>query len=128
MLFMAILANLIKGAIGAGIDPYIGYGQKEAFAIEHCMQAIMELFPCFSRARMLGWVELSMYSDACPIIKNSPKYFISIVVGVPVAWRQHPVRDGFAHTLATTAHHRAPSLDRFSSGALIDEHGVAVAH
>ena len=40
--------------IGAGIDPYIGYGQKGSFCtIEHCMQAIMELFPYFSRVRML---------------------------------------------------------------------------
>ncbi len=123
--------------IGAGIDPYIGYGQKGSFCtIEHCMQAIMELFPCFSRVRMLrqwgGIVDVS--PDACPIISKTPIEGLYINCGWGTGGFKATPGSGwvFAHTLANNeAHHlNAPfSLDRFSSGALIDEHGAAaVAH
>ena len=123
--------------IGAGIDPYIGYGQKGSFCtIEHCMQAIMELFPCFSRVRMLrqwgGIVDVS--PDACPIISKTPIEGLYINCGWGTGGFKATPGSGwvFAHTLANNeAHHlSAPfSLDRFSSGALIDEHGAAaVAH
>ena len=123
--------------IGAGIDPYIGYGQKGSFCtIEHCMQAIMELFPCFSRVRMLrqwgGIVDVS--PDACPIISKTPIEGLYINCGWGTGGFKATPGSGwvFAHTLANNEAHRlnAPfSLDRFSSGALIDEHGAAaVAH
>ena len=123
--------------IGAGIDPYIGYGQKGSFCtIEHCMQAIMELFPCFSRVRMLrqwgGIVDVS--PDACPIISKTPIEGLYINCGWGTGGFKATPGSGwvFAHTLANNeAHHlNAPfSLDRFYSGALIDEHGAAaVAH
>ena len=123
--------------IGAGIDPYIGYGQKGSFCtIEHCMQAIMELFPHFSRVRMLrqwgGIVDVS--PDACPIISKTPIEGLYINCGWGTGGFKATPGSGwvFAHTLANNeAHHlSAPfSLDRFSSGALIDEHGAAaVAH
>ena len=123
--------------IGAGIDPYIGYGQKGSFCtIEHCMQAIMELFPCFSRVRMLrqwgGIVDVS--PDACPIISKTPIEGLYINCGWGTGGFKATPGSGwvFAHTIANNkAHHlNAPfSLDRFSSGALIDEHGAAaVAH
>ena len=123
--------------IGAGIDPYIGYGQKGSFCtIEHCMQAIMELFPCFSRARMLrqwgGIVDVS--PDACPIISKTPIEGLYINCGWGTGGFKATPGSGwvFAHTLANNEAHQlnAPfSLDRFSSGALIDEHGAAaVAH
>ena len=123
--------------IGAGIDPYIGYGQKGSFCtIEHCMQAIMELFPCFSRVRMLrqwgGIVDVS--PDACPIISKTPIEGLYINCGWGTGGFKATPGSGwvFAHTLANNEAHQlnAPfSLDRFSSGALIDEHGAAaVAH
>ena len=123
--------------IGAGIDPYVGYGQKGSFCtIEHCMQAIMELFPCFSRVRMLrqwgGIVDVS--PDACPIISKTPIEGLYINCGWGTGGFKATPGSGwvFAHTIANNkAHHlNAPfSLDRFSSGALIDEHGAAaVAH
>ena len=123
--------------IGAGIDPYIGYGQKGSFCtIEHCMQAIMELFPCFSRVRMLrqwgGIVDVS--PDACPIISKTPIEGLYINCGWGTGGFKATPGSGwvFAHTLANKEAHQlnAPfSLDRFSSGALIDEHGAAaVAH
>ena len=123
--------------IGAGIDPYIGYGQKGSFCtIEHCMQAIMELFPHFSSVRMLrqwgGIVDVS--PDACPIISKTPIEGLYINCGWGTGGFKATPGSGwvFAHTLANNEAHQlnAPfSLDRFSSGALIDEHGAAaVAH
>ena len=123
--------------IGAGIDPYIGYGQKGSFCtIEHCMQAIMELFPCFSRVRMLrqwgGIVDVS--PDACPIISKTPIEGLYINCGWGTGGFKATPGSGwvFAHTLANNEAHQLNvpfSLDRFSSGALIDEHGAAaVAH
>ena len=39
--------------IGAGIDGYTGYGQRGSYSVvEHTVQAIVELFPIFSRVRM----------------------------------------------------------------------------
>ena len=57
--------------IGAGIDSYLGYGQRGSpHVIEHTAAAIIELFPSFSRVRMNrlwgGIVDVS--PDACPII------------------------------------------------------------
>ena len=123
--------------IGAGIDPYIGYGQKGSFCtIEHCMQAIMELFPYFSRVRMLrqwgGIVDIS--PDACPIISKTPINGLYLNCGWGTGGFKATPGSGwvFAHTLANDEPHQlnAPfSLERFSTGALIDEHGAAaVAH
>lgn len=40
--------------MGAGVDPYIGYGQRGAFhVIERQMAAAVELFPIFARAHLL---------------------------------------------------------------------------
>ncbi|HJL92166.1 MAG TPA: sarcosine oxidase subunit beta family protein [Woeseiaceae bacterium] len=123
--------------IGAGIDPYIGYGQKGSFCtIEHCMQAIIELFPCFSRVRMLrqwgGIVDVS--PDACPIISKTPIDGLYLNCGWGTGGFKATPGSGwvFAHTIANDQAHNlnAPfSLERFSTGALIDEHGAAaVAH
>ena len=123
--------------IGAGIDPYIGYGQKGSFCtIEHCMQAIMELFPYFSRVRMLrqwgGIVDVS--PDACPIISKTPINGLYLNCGWGTGGFKATPGSGwvFAHTLANDEPHQLNtpfSLERFSTGALIDEHGAAaVAH
>ncbi|MEC9415057.1 MAG: sarcosine oxidase subunit beta family protein [Pseudomonadota bacterium] len=123
--------------IGAGIDPYIGYGQKGSFCtIEHCMQAIIELFPCFSRVRMLrqwgGIVDVS--PDACPIISKTPIDGLYLNCGWGTGGFKATPGSGwvFAHTIANDQAHdlnAAFSLERFSTGALIDEHGAAaVAH
>jgi sarcosine oxidase subunit beta len=123
--------------IGAGIDAYIGYGQRGSFhTIEHAMQAIIELFPAFSRVRMLrmwgGIVDVS--PDACPIISKTPVKGLYFNCGWGTGGFKATPGSGwaFAHTIAQDEPHQlnaAFSLDRFSSGALIDEHGAAaVAH
>ncbi|MDE0512743.1 MAG: sarcosine oxidase subunit beta family protein [Gammaproteobacteria bacterium] len=123
--------------VGAGIDGYNGYGQRGSFhTIEHAMQAIIELFPAFSRVRMLrqwgGIVDVS--PDACPIIGKTPVQRLYFNCGWGTGGFKATPGSGwaFAHTIARDEPHElnAPfSLERFTTGALIDEHGAAaVAH
>ena len=123
--------------IGAGIDAYNGYGQRGSFpTIEHAMQAILELFPMFSRVRMLrmwgGIVDVC--PDACPIISRTPVDGLYFNCGWGTGGFKATPGSGwvFAHTIAEDRPHElnAPfNLQRFETGALIDEHGAAaVAH
>ncbi len=123
--------------IGAGIDAYTGYGQRGSFpVIEHTLQAIIELFPVFSRVRMLrlwgGIVDVC--PDACPIVSKTPVQGLYFNCGWGTGGFKSTPGSGwvFAHTMAHDEPHElnAPfSLDRFATGALIDEHGAAaVAH
>ncbi len=123
--------------IGAGIDAYNGYGQRGSFhVVEHAAQAILELFPVFSRVRLLrvwgGIVDIS--PDACPILSKTPVDGLYFNCGWGTGGFKATPGSGwvFAHTMAHDAPHElnAPfSLERFASGALIDEHGAAaVAH
>ena len=123
--------------IGAGIDAYTGYGQRGSFrTIEHAMQAIIELFPAFSRVRMLrhwgGIVDVS--PDACPIIGKTSVQGLYFNCGWGTGGFKATPGSGwaFAHTIARDQPHElnAPfGLERFTTGALIDEHGAAaVAH
>ena len=123
--------------IGAGIDAYNGYGNRGSFhIIEHTMQAIIELFPVFSRVRMLrlwgGIVDVC--PDACPIVSKTPVEGLYFNCGWGTGGFKSTPGSGwvFAHTMAHDEPHElnAPfSLERFASGALIDEHGAAaVAH
>src|SRR6218665_518911 len=76
-----IMSNAVHGylsqsdkgelVIGAGIDGYLGYGQRGSpHVIEHTAAAIIELFPKLSHVRMNrqwgGIVDVA--PDACPII------------------------------------------------------------
>ena len=123
--------------VGAGIDAYTGYGQRGSFhTIEHAMQAIIELFPAFSRVRMLrqwgGIVDVA--PDACPIIGKTPLQGLYFNCGWGTGGFKATPGSGwaFAHTIARDRPHElnAPfGLERFTTGALIDEHGAAaVAH
>lgn len=123
--------------IGAGIDAYNGYGQRGSFqTIEHTMEAIVALFPSFSRVRMLrqwgGIVDVC--PDACPIISKTPVGGLYFNCGWGTGGFKATPGSGwvFAHTIARDQPHtlNAPfALERFTTGALIDEHGAAaVAH
>ncbi len=135
----AYISQSDKGdlVIGAGIDQYLGYGQRGSFqTIEHTLRAIVELFPMLSRVRMNrqwgGIVDVS--PDACPIISKTPVRGLYFNCGWGTGGFKATPGSGwvFAHTLAHDAPHplNAPfSLERFESGRLIDEHGAAaVAH
>lgn len=135
----AYISQSDKGdlVIGAGIDAYTGYGQRGSFpTIEHTLQAIVEMFPVFSRVRMnrqwAGIVDVS--PDACPIIGLTPVRGLYINCGWGTGGFKATPGSGWvlAHTVAQDRPHPLNagfSLDRFASGRLIDEHGAAaVAH
>ncbi len=123
--------------MGAGVDPYNGYGQRGSFhVIEHQMSAAVELFPAFARAHLLrtwgGIVDVTL--DASPIVGLTPVQGMYVncgwgtggFKGVPGAGTS------FAYTIANDKPHvlnESFTLERFETGALIDEHGAAgVAH
>ena len=123
--------------VGAGTDAYNGYGQRGSFhVVEHALQAVCELFPAFSRVRMNrqwgGIVDIC--PDACPIIGKTPVTGLYFNCGWGTGGFKATPGSGFvfADTVAHDTPHplAAPfALQRFHSGALIDEHGAAgVAH
>jgi sarcosine oxidase subunit beta len=123
--------------LGAGIDPYNGYGQRGAVhVIEHQMAAAVELFPIFSRAHVLrtwgGIVDVT--PDASPIVGLTPVEGLYLNCGWGTGGFKATPGSGwvYAHTIAHDEPHElnAPfALGRFATGALIDEHGAAaVAH
>lgn len=123
--------------IGAGIDRYNGYGQRGSFnVVEHTLQAICELFPSFSRVRMnRQWGGIvDTCPDACPIISKTNIDGLYFNCGWGTGGFKATPGSGyvFADTVAKDHPHplAAPfTIDRFHSGALIDEHGAAgVAH
>jgi sarcosine oxidase, subunit beta len=135
----AYISQSDKGdlVIGAGIDSYTGYGQRGSYqTIEHTLQAIVEMFPLFSRVRMNrqwgGIVDVS--PDACPIIGMTPIKGLYINCGWGTGGFKATPSSGWvmAHTVAQDRPHalnEAFSLNRFYNGHLIDEHGAAaVAH
>jgi sarcosine oxidase subunit beta len=123
--------------IGAGIDGYNGYGQRGSYpTIEHTLQAIVELFPIFSRVRMnRQWGGIvDTCPDACPIISATPVENLFFNCGWGTGGFKATPGSGnvFAATLAKGEAHplaKPFSMFRFHNGALIDEHGAAgVAH
>lgn len=123
--------------IGAGIDSYNGYGQRGSYqTIEHTVAAIIELFPIFSRVRMnRQWGGIvDTCPDACPIISKTPVENLYFNCGWGTGGFKATPGSGnvFAASLAKGDMHplaKPFSIDRFYSGALIDEHGAAgVAH
>jgi sarcosine oxidase subunit beta len=123
--------------IGAGIDAYNSYAQRGSFhIIEGQMGALVELFPIFSRLKMLrSWGGIvDTCPDASPIIGKTPVENLFLNCGWGTGGFKATPGSGwtFAYTIAKGEPHplNAPfTLDRFSSGALIDEHGAAgVAH
>ena len=142
-----IMSNAVHGyisqsdkgelVVGAGIDAYTSYGQRGSYGIiEGNIAAIVTLFPSFSRVRMLrqwgGIVDVC--PDACPIIGKTPVRGLYFNCGWGTGGFKATPGSGwvFAHTLARDEPHSlnaAFSLERFYTGALIDEHGAAgVAH
>ncbi len=147
ILHTVVMSNAVHGyisqadkgdlVIGAGIDSYVGYGQRGSYSvIESALAAIVELFPIFSRVRMnRQWAGIvDVCPDACPIIGLTPIKGLYFNCGWGTGGFKATPGSGwvFAHTIAHDSPHalNAPfSLDRFHTGHLIDEHGAAgVAH
>jgi sarcosine oxidase subunit beta len=135
----AYISQSDKGelVIGAGTDQYTSYSQRGSLHVnEHTLQAILEMFPSFSRMRMLrqwgGVVDVT--PDRSPILGKTPIENMFINCGWGTGGFKATPGSGhvFAHTVATGEPNSiaAPfALDRFRSGELVDEHGAAaVAH
>ena len=123
--------------IGAGTDDYISYSQKGSHQIvEGTLNAILELYPIFSRMRMLrqwgGIVDIC--PDASPILSKTSIKGLYFNCGWGTGGFKATPGSGdlFAHTIANDEPHKlnaAFNLNRFISGDLVDEHGAAaVAH
>ena len=123
--------------MGAGVDAYNGYGRRGSFhVIEAQMAAALELFPVFARAHVLrtwgGIVDVS--PDASPIVGPAGPDGLYLNCGWGTGgFKATP---GIGWCLADTVAHERPhplvapfGPARFTTGALIDEHGAAaVAH
>jgi sarcosine oxidase, subunit beta len=123
--------------MGAGVDSYNGYGQRGAFhIIERQMAAAVELFPVFARAHLLRtWAGIvDVCPDASPIVGRTPYDNVYLNCGWGTGGFKATPGLGWclADTIANDQPHEyiAPfTLDRFITGALVDEHGAAaVAH
>jgi sarcosine oxidase, subunit beta len=123
--------------IGAGIDGTVSYAQRGGFPIiEDILKAIIHVFPMFSRLRMLRqWAgTVDICPDASPIVGLTPVQGLYLNGGWGTGGFKATPGSGhvYAHTIARNEPHplNAPfSLERFSTGALVDEHGAAaVSH
>ncbi len=123
--------------VGASIDGYVSYSQRGGFdVIEDALGAIVALFPTFSRLRMMrqwgGIVDIA--PDASAILSKTPIDGFYINCGWGTGGFKATPGSGhvFAHMIARDEPHplsAAFGLERFSSGALVAEHGAAaVAH
>jgi sarcosine oxidase subunit beta len=123
--------------IGAGTDSYVSYTQRGTHEIvEGTLKALLELYPIFSRLRMLrqwgGVVDIC--PDASPIISKTSIKGVYFNCGWGTGGFKATPGSGhlFAHTIAKDEPHslNAPfNINRFVSGKLVDEHGAAaVAH
>jgi sarcosine oxidase subunit beta len=135
----AYISQSDKGelVIGAGTDQYVSYSPQGGLHITaHTLEAICELFPQFSRMRMLrswgGVVDVT--PDRSPIIGKTPVPGLFVNCGWGTGGFKATPGSGhvFAWTLAKGEPHpiNAPfTLDRFRTGRLIDEAAAAaVAH
>lgn len=135
----AYISQSDKGelVIGAGSDAYNSYSPRGGFdVIEHTVGPILELYPIFSRLKMLrqwgGVVDVTV--DRSPLISKTPVRNLLINCGWGTGGFKATPGSGhvFAHSLARDEMHpiAAPfAIDRFQSGALIDEGAAAaVAH
>jgi sarcosine oxidase subunit beta len=123
--------------MGAGIDAYNSYVQRGSLhVIEDQLAAAVELFPVFAGARVLRtWAGIvDVCPDASPIVGPTPVEGLFVNCGWGTGGFKATPASGwtFAWTIANGRPHglNAPfSLERFETGALIDEHGAAgVAH
>lgn len=123
--------------IGGGADRYTSYGQRGNLPIiEETLTATLSLFPSFSRLKLMrqwaGIVDIS--PDSSPILGKTPVTGLYISGGWGTGgFKAIPAGgDTMAYTIANDKPHELIEpfgLDRFVTGALIDEGAAAgVAH
>ena len=123
--------------MGAGIDPYNGYAQRGSFhVIEHQLAAAIELFPVFAHAKLLrSWGGIvDVCPDASPIVSRTPIENLYLNCGWGTGGFKATPGSGWVFADLIARGEPGPlagpyALERFTTGALIDEHGAAgVAH
>ena len=123
--------------IGGGADVYNSYAQRGGLPVlEANARAAVELFPCLGRLRVMrqwaGTVDIT--PDTSPIMGTTPVEGLYISAGWGTGGYKAIPAGGetMAWTLANGQPHeliRAFGLDRFTSGALVDEGAASgVAH
>ncbi|MEL6921501.1 MAG: sarcosine oxidase subunit beta [Pseudomonadota bacterium] len=135
----AYISQSDKGelVIGAGTDQYTSYSQTGGLPIiQHTLDAICEMFPMFTRMKMLrswgGIVDVT--PDRSPIIAKTPVPGLYVNCGWGTGGFKATPGSGhvFAHTIANDNPHPINAgftLERFGTGRLIDEAAAAaVAH
>lgn len=135
----AYMLQSAKGelVVGAGTEQYVSYSQRGPLhTVEDAMASVCELFPIFSRMRMMrnwgGCVDVT--PDRSPILGTTPIKGLYLNAGWGTGGFKATPGAGhlLAHTIATDAPHpiNAPfGLSRFQTGDLIDEAAAAaVAH
>ena len=135
----AYISQSDKGelVIGAGSDAYNSYSQRGGFdVIEETVGPVIELYPIFSRLKMLrqwgGIVDVTV--DRSPIISKTPVENLYFNCGWGTGGFKATPGSGnvFAHSMARGEMHPIAqpfSINRFNTGALVDEGAAAaVAH
>ena len=116
--------------MGADMDRYNSYAQRGSLPIiENQITALLQLFPIFSRLRMLRqWAGIiDVCPDASPIIGKTPIEGLYLNGGWGTGGFKAIPASGwvYAHTIAQDRPHplNEPfNLDRFASGKLVSEH------
>ncbi len=122
-----------KGEVlfGGDLDLYNSYAQRGNLPrVEYVIQSVITLFPCLSRVRLMrtwgGVMDMSM--DGSPIISKLPVDGLYFNGGWCYGGFKATPGSGwcFAHTIANDEPHalnEAFSVERFSTGNLLDEKG-----
>jgi sarcosine oxidase, subunit beta len=123
--------------IGGGADAYNSYAQRGGLPqMRDVVRAVVELFPSFSRLKLMRqWAgRVDITPDTSPLMGLTPveNLFINCGWGTGGYKAIPAAGDTMAHTVATGKPHpliEKFSLERFRTGALIDEGAAAgVAH
>jgi sarcosine oxidase, subunit beta len=123
--------------IGAGLDHYASYAQRGSLAwMERAAAGVIDMFPAYSRLRFLRqWAGIvDVVHDSTPILGPSPVDGLYLNCGWGTGGFKAIPAGGWclAHVMATGRSHPLAStfgLERFTSGALIDEAAASgIAH
>jgi sarcosine oxidase, subunit beta len=123
--------------IGGGADAYNSYAQRGGLRqMREVLAAVVELFPSFSRLKLMRqWAgRVDITPDTSPLMGLTPVEGLFINCGWGTGGFKAIPAGGhtMAHTVATGKPHpliESFSLERFTSGALVDEGAAAgVAH
>ena len=131
----AYVSQSDKGELvtGGALDLYPSYAQRGNLpTLQGTVAGLLELFPCFSRMRMLRqWAGVvDVVHDSSPIIDAAPVKGLYLNCGWGTGGFKAIPGGGlvFAHLLATGRQHPAAegfTLERFTRGAMIDEGAAA---